>query len=182
MAFMAAADDGKGGSPAPQEKPKTLAAALERVTSFESEAVVAKQNLEAAEARATKAEADHKQAASQLEAAIEAGKSANEARDKALADLGAANVTIGNLNTEIATVKGDLSKANTNVSRLEGLCSVKGIDPSAAIPSEGSDVSSADEAIYQKWEKLNGAEKTKFFRANKEALDRYSAANEGKKA
>jgi chromosome segregation ATPase len=99
---------------------------------------------------------------------------------------------------ELATVKGELATAKStiasitserdtaqgNVTRLETLCGVKGIDSSKTVPpaSEPDSADSKGAQLAEQWSKLKGKAKSEFYRAHKTDLDAYSAAHASKSA
>jgi DNA repair exonuclease SbcCD ATPase subunit len=139
-AFHAKADDAAGAP----EKPKTLAEAHTRLTDLEGKVSAAEQRATDAEAkaetekqRAERAEADLQSANSQFE-------SATQAAEAAKAELATATATIGTITGERDTAKADLGKAQANITRLEKLCGLKGIDPSQAAEDIGEHSSTSD--------------------------------------
>jgi hypothetical protein len=115
---------------APQE-PKTLAAARELLATERAAHAAALATAEAATAAAV-AERDALQA--QFDAATTAAAEANQRVEALTADLTAAQADVARITADLATSDQNLTTATGNVTRLEALCGVRGIDPAAAIP------------------------------------------------
>lgn len=122
-------DPAGGGAPAPKG---TLE---EQLTAARSELATANASLATANASVTSLTAERDSARSerdQLQSQFnELTTTANQLRT----DLAAANASVASLTTERDGLKSTLTTANANVTRLEALCGVKGLDPKASIPS-----------------------------------------------
>lgn len=165
-----APNKGEGEGVSTPEPPKTLAEATARIATMAGELASANQ-------RADSAEAERDQLQGQFDTATQAAADANAAKATAEANLATANTTIQTITGERDKARTDLATANTNIGRLEKLCGVKGINGQAAVPSETSEHSASDDAVYTQWKSLSGAAKTKFYRENRAALDRYESVN-----
>jgi chromosome segregation ATPase len=99
---------------------------------------------------------------------------------KTVGDLASANTTIAGLTKE-------RDDANGNVARLEKLCSLRGIDASAAVPvpPENAGASTTGAAKWEKYNELKDQERKglkpagaamAYWRENKKALDDYAAS------
>lgn len=177
QAFLAPATDNGGGTPEPKaEEPKTLPQAKARITELDGQLATETQRANTEQARAEKAEAEVTRLTEQF-------NSATQAAQDAQAQLATANASIATITGERDTARADLTTATANVTRLEALCGVRGIDPKAAVPAEaGAQTSDSDEGKYRAWQKATGAEKTKLFRENKDAIERFANAHPNEEA
>lgn len=132
--LMLAPDTGAGSGGV--SRPATLADAL---TAYDS-----------AVSAATAAEGARAKAAADLDAAATERDAAKAESQRLQAQFDAATKTAADANTSLATVRGELAALATerdtartslataagNVTRLETLCGLKGIDASSAVPAE----------------------------------------------
>jgi len=105
-------------------------------------------------------------------------------------EKGAHETTKGLLSTANTTIAGltkERDDANGNVARLEKLCSLRGIDASAAVPvpPENAGASTTGAAKWEKYNELKDQERKglkpagaamAYWRENKQALDDYAAS------
>jgi chromosome segregation ATPase len=70
--------------------------------------------------------------------------------------------------SELSTARNNLTLASANVTRLEKLCGVKGIDQKTAVPSV--DQSSAGGHVYDQWNNASGAEKSRLWSAHRDEI------------
>lgn len=105
-------------------------------------------------------------------------------------EKGAHETTKGLLSTANTTIAGLTSErdaANGNVERLEKLCSLRGIDASAAVPvpPENAGAASTGKVKWEKYNELKDLERKgqkpagaamAYWRENKQALDDYAAS------
>jgi chromosome segregation ATPase len=94
---------------------------------------------------------------------------------------------LSSANTTIAGLTSERDSANGNVERLETLCSLRGIDASAAVPVPPENAGAANTGAA-KWEKYNELKDQErkgqkpagtamaYWRENKKALDDYAAS------
>ena len=162
-------------APAPKARredvePKTLADAKSELKAVRDERDKAEADFAQATSDLAAARAENTRLAEQFKAATDAATAAQGERDKAISERDTAFKARDNAATELATEK-------ANVSRLEQLCKVKGVSPSAAVPlvevEEGSHV-------YEKWLKASGSEKTALYRKHGKEI-REEAARRGAK-
>lgn len=66
------------------------------------------------------------------------------------ADLTAAQGQISTLTGERDQARGSLTTAQSNITRLEGLCNLRGIDPNAALPPENTPPPASSAADFTK--------------------------------
>lgn len=155
------------GDPAPAaaEKPKTLAAAQERLADLEGKVSAAEQRATAAEAnlaaekqRADTAEANLQAVNQQFEAlTIEATAAKN--------DLAQAQTQITALTNDLDAVRKDHATAAGNVARLEKLCGLKGINPTAAAEDIGAMSDSDKVCTRADFDAMSQADRSAFFAA-----------------
>jgi chromosome segregation ATPase len=179
-----AASPGGGSSPKAETPaaPRTLAEALTALAAAQAAQATAASESATAQASVTSITAERDQIKAQFETATAAATAANTERDQARAELATAQASIGALTTDLAAANAAHAKASENVSRLEKLCGLKGIDPKAAVSSvESSEAASGDgAALAQQWADLRASgkfiEAAEFRKANQVALDAFAAS------
>jgi chromosome segregation ATPase len=135
------ADDAKGGSGKPA--PKSLEVQLAEVTASLTEAQA---TLSALTAERDTAQADLLKATGErdaLQAQFDAlTATATQTKD----DLLASRAAVATLTTERDGLTSDLATSKANITRLEALCGIKGIDSKSAVPPDNNPepVSQAD--------------------------------------
>lgn len=136
--FLSADKDPAGGS-ATDAEPKTLADAKAALTKAQADAKSAKDALAAVE----KERDDAKATATDAKAAADkvAGQFAELEKTAAQTakDLATAQATIKQTALERDAAQGKLVTAEQNITRLESLCGVKGIDPKSAVTTESNE-------------------------------------------
>lgn len=90
------------------------------------------------------------------------------AANKAKSDLTAAQTSITSLLAERDEAKKFLATASGNITRLEALCGVKGVNASAAVP--GMEESAAGGHVFDQWCAATGPAKQKLWNEHKEAI------------
>lgn len=128
-----------------------------QVTSLTAARDKAVSDLTAAQAENTRLEAQFTEATNTATAAI-------ASRDKALADL-------ATMTADRDAHQTRASKAETNVTRLETLCGVKGIDPKSAIPAIEQPNSEEKTLTRAAFDKLTPAAKSEFSRKGGKITD-----------
>lgn len=109
-----------------------------------------------------------------LNAAVSARDTAIAERDSAIGERDAASSARDTATAERDTAIGERDTARANVTRLEALCDLRGIDRNAAVPAaQAPDNSDTD--LLARYQALAGRDKTAFFRANRAALERAAA-------
>ena len=109
-----------------------------------------------------------------LNAAVSARDTAIAERDSAIGERDAATSARDTATAERDTAIGERDTARANVTRLEALCDLRGIDRNAAVPAaQAPDNSDTD--LLARYQALAGRDKTAFFRANRAALERAAA-------
>jgi chromosome segregation ATPase len=155
------ADGGSGSAPAATEKPTTLSAAQTRIDALE-------QGLTERDNQISTLTGERDQARTDLATANTTIGTLTGERDQARADLATANTTIGTLTGERDQARTDHATATVNVTRLEKLAGVHGININEApAASESTPVSLAEQ-----WEeaKKDPAKKADFIRTNRAAI------------
>lgn len=125
------------------------------------------EDLEAAQTKITQLEGE-------LATAQQSATAEKTRADELQAQIEQVNSTLEELNGKVTTLeteKKTLSQAT--VEKLHEL----GV-PAAELPQAGTTPVNDDQAVYEKWQSLTGGEKTKFFRENIAALERYAASQQ----
>lgn len=151
MIFHAPETDGKTGSSKPATLEDKLAAAEKARDEHK-----ASLDLVTKERDDLKSERDNIQ--NQFNALTTA---ANKSKD----DLKISQDAVTSLTKERDDLKEKSTKDATNITRLESLCGVKGVDHNSAVPTVPA--SGAPGHVYDQWVAANGAEKTRLFRAHR---------------
>lgn len=162
LAFLAADKDALGGS-TDSEKPKTLTDALTALAKAEADGKAAADLL--AEANANVEKLTQAWDDSQAEVTRLAGQFAEleKTAKQSAADLVTAQAAIKQITLERDAAQGNLTTERANISRLEALCGVKGIDPSKAIAVEAE--APANKTLTRAaFDKLSYPERNAFFR------------------
>lgn len=145
-AYLGKPDEGTGSAAA--EQPKTLKEALAALDASQQAEQAAAQKATSAEAAAATAKADADQARAQMDAAVQAASESKAAKEAAEQALKAEQTAHAGTQAELATAKADLTKSAENVTRLEALCGVKGIDSARAVP-QGAESEHAAQTVSQ---------------------------------
>ncbi len=160
LCFLSKSDDaGGGGAPA---KPK--ATLEEQLTSARSERDTANGLVASLTTERDTARSERDNLQTQFNVATAAATTANTERDTARGQ-------VTGLTTERDTARNERDTARSNVSRLETLCGVKGVDHRAVPPAlaENGD-GGAGTHVFDQWSNATGAAKTTLWRANHAAI------------
>ena len=168
LTFLAA-DDGanNSGGRSPKAGVSTLAEARTRITELEADATG---HATALAAMTTERDDAQRQAAQNLEVAT---TNARE-RDEARTERDTARTERDTAQRELATERPARQKAETNVTRLESLCGLRGINPNDVPTSANDEDTNSGAALYEEWKSLSGAAKTAFRRKHEQALNQYA--------
>lgn len=100
-----------------------------------------------------------------------------EATD-AKSELGTTKGELATAQKNVTSLTAERDTAAGNVSRLEKLCGVKGIDPNQVVPPAGAPAENDKDgaALFEQYSQLEGAAPHKFYRKHKKELDAYGAA------
>lgn len=160
--FLRSAD--KGGAPggSSDNTPKNLSPEQQLVKARDDLATAQNEvaRLKPFEAAASEWQQKHDQLKSQFD---ELTKEATKAK----ADLTTVTGERDQARNDLTTRTTELKSAKENVTRLESLCGIKGIDHTAA---PGSVQEPTGEHVFDQWVKATGAAKMDLFRANREAI------------
>ena len=166
--FFAPNKGGESGGTAPQA---TLEERLNAAVSARDTAITERDSAIGERDAATSA---RDTAISERDAAISARDAATAERDSAIGERDAASSARDTATAERDTAIGERDTARANVTRLEALCDLRGIDRNAAVPAaQAPDNSDTD--LLARYQALAGRDKTAFFRANRAALERAAA-------
>lgn len=149
-------------TPAPKARkedtdPTTLADAKASLKSARTERDTAEAERAQAVSERDAARAENTRLAEQFRLATEAATAAQAERDTARTERATAI-------SERDIAKAALATADGNVSRLEQLCKVKGVSPSASVPLLGEAGANSD--IAAQWRAATGVEKMRLWRAH----------------
>lgn len=150
--FFGKPDDQGGGN----TEPKTLAEALTALASARETAKGANEAREAAESRATAAEGKVNTLTGERDSLKTQFESATTAATTAQAELKTAKEQLATATTEHTATKGQLTFATDNVTRLEKLCGLHGVDPTKAVPSQSQATSDPRAALVEALTKAEG--------------------------
>lgn len=89
------------------------------------------------------------------------------------AALQSAREQVGLLTVERDKAQAGWNREKINVERLESFCGVKGLDPST-LPPVASTPDDDGEVLFQRWQNMQGPDKTRFYRANEKKLQAYA--------
>ena len=155
------------------EAPKTLAAALTSLEEARAAHTVTQTELASITSRAEAAESERDSLRGQFEAATTSVDAMRAERDAALTELATAREESTRLSAERDEVTGRATRAEENVTRLERLCQVRGVDSKAAVTSvDGNPESSSTAADLRKQfaEISDPTERAKFWKANEAVM------------
>jgi predicted nucleic acid-binding Zn-ribbon protein len=146
--FMSKPDEtsGTGDTPPKADQPKNLKDALAALEVARGQISAKDEEIAAAEKKVTEAEAKVEKAEKAAADALAAGKDVR-------AELDQAKTALNSVTGERDVAQKDLTEEKKNVSRLEALCGVKGVDPSKAVaqtPEEGVSKDAKMEALMTK--------------------------------
>ena len=172
--FFAADDGAKGNGGASPAQPTTLADARKRISQLEADAAghattVSTLTTERDEAR------------TQRDQNLEVATTNARERDEARNDRDNARTERDTAQRELATERTARGKADENVTRLEKLCGLRGINQNE-LPTAADDTDANSGAtLYAEWQNLSGAAKTAFRRKHEQALNQYADSLNRKK-
>lgn len=137
-----------------------ISVAVNRLKGFKEQKATAEQQHSAALGNVTAERDDARRRVAELEA---------ETPDVALAQ---ARHEVQLLTLERDAAQSRMKKVEIDVTRLESMCGLKGFDHSS-LPIAATELESGAD-IYNHWLQLKGREKTAYYRANEQALVKYS--------
>lgn len=107
---------------------------------------------------------------------------ATQTATTATADLATARANFATVTGERDTARTALASASANITRLETLCGVKGVNPSAAVPAiesaEGHGSGAAAGHIFDQWMAAEGPEKRQLYAKHKTEIRAEAARRE----
>lgn len=159
------------------KKFRTLAEAHEAFDLQSSELAALQASNEELNAQVTALTTERDQAQQATQIALNEKAEVNAQLDAALAvgaelreQLNGKETEVASLTEGLGQTKSDLEKAQANVDRISQLARVRGIDPEQAVAVHGGEGQPTGENLLEQLGKLQGRERTEFFRSHKEAL------------
>ena len=158
----------QGGSTGTDAAPQTLAQATAALAEAKETARGLQEAKAAAEANVASLTAELASLKAENAKLAEQFAAAEAVAVKAKVDLATAQAQLATITEDRDAKATALETASANVGRLERLCSLRGVDPKAAVPAQPR--GSGDSGIYDQWMRATGAEKTKLWRENESAI------------